>query len=133
MWPATTTADASTMPGQARGRAARRGRRRRPFAAPRAHRADRRAAAPGSAATAPSATQPTAERATSGIDERTGDGSTSSTTTVEHDLHDLAGGAFPGDRAQAPADVADVAPCRTPRCTSPSTPPGSVVLRNCDR
>ena len=43
------------------------------------------------------------------MDDRTGDGSTSSTTTRQDDLHDLPGGAFPGDGPQPAADVADVA------------------------
>ena len=51
----------------------------------------------------------------------------------EDDLHDLPGRALPGHRAQAAADVAASRPWRTPRCTSPSTPPGSAVLRNCER
>ena len=41
--------------------------------------------------------------------DRTGDGSSEQHRHREHDLHDLAGGALPGDRPQAQPDVADVA------------------------
>ena len=58
------------------------------------------------AASAPTATA--APRAT-GIDDRTGDGSSEQHDHREHDLHDLPGGALPGDRPQAQPDVADVA------------------------
>ena len=60
---------------------------------------------PASRRTRSTRTTPTAAAtsatATSGMDERTGDGSTRRTQIVSSDLHDLAGGALPDDRPQA--------------------------------
>ena len=98
----------------------------RPCASARQHATGRRAG-PGDRRVARAESGPTTTTAstTTGIDSRTGDGSTSSTASVERDLHDLAGRALPGHGAQAPARRRPASrPWRTPRCTSPSTPPG---------
>ena len=77
------------------------------------------AAAPSASARHAGRTRPTSTTpitvaasatATSGINDRTGDGSASRTSDGEHDLHELPGGALPRDGPQAAADVAHVAP-----------------------
>ena len=106
-----------------RPRAASRAQREPPPRRSRAGRAARRRATAATSATA-----------TSGMYDRTGDGSASSTTTVEDDLHDLAGGPLPRRPPGRPRPTSPTSrPWLTARCTSPRTPPGSVALRNSDR
>ena len=82
--------------------------------------------------TTPTATAATAI-ATSAIDECTGEGSTRRTATVR-----MICTAWPADRSHATARTPRLTsrtsrPWLIPRWTSPTTPPGSVTLRNTDR
>ena len=70
---------------------------------------------------------------TSGMNERTGDGSTRRTAIVS-----TACTTCPAERSQATTRRPRPTSCTsrpwlTPRWTSPTTPPGSVRLRNSDR
>ena len=70
----------------------------------------RGAAGPGSASTAAEhATTTAATIATTGSRAAPATAATSSTISASASLHDLTGGAFPGDSAQAAADIAGVA------------------------
>ena len=75
----------------------------------RAHRERPRPARTRSTRTTPTAVA-TSATATSGMDERTGDGSTRRTAIVSSDLDDLSGSALPDDGPQGAADVVHVAP-----------------------
>ena len=80
-WPATASTDASTMPGHARRESS--PSRMSPAAAPRTRAlADRAPSGRARATSAMPSTATTTPIATSGMTERTGDGSASRTTTV---------------------------------------------------
>ena len=135
MCPTTTSAEASTTPGQARRASSAVA---QVVAGTRAEAATRRRArATGQRARA--STTPARRRATHGRDDRRPAPHrrrqhAAAPASGEHELHDLAGRPLPGRRRAARGPTSPASrPWRTPRCTSPSTPPGSVVLRNCDR
>ncbi len=108
-WPATTSADASAMPeprppgeqpvADVAGRCA---------PDPRPPATDRRRVAPGPRARRRAPPRRPRSRPAAWT-SCTGDGSTSRTTTVRTDLHDLPGGALPRDGPQPAADIAHVA------------------------